>query len=60
MQNIEARRMAEGWGTLEFPGQLIALFLVAQWLERWCASLVAHVRILAVSFKVSYFKGEPI
>ena len=30
-----------------------ALLLVAQWFERWCASLVAQVRILAVSFRVS-------
>ena len=33
----EARRRAVGWGTPEFLGQLTALLLVAQWLERWCA-----------------------
>ena len=31
-------KSAVGWGTLEFPGQLIALLLVAQWLERWCVN----------------------
>ena len=39
----EARRRAVGWGTPEFPGQLIALLLVAQWLERLCAILVAQI-----------------
>ena len=33
-------RSAVGWGTSEFPSQLIALLLVAQWLERWCDNLV--------------------
>ena len=50
----EARRRAADWCTLEFPGQLIALLLAAQWLKPWCASLVAQVLILAVLFKVSY------
>ena len=54
----EARRSAVSWGTSEFPGQLIALLLVAQWLEYWCASLAAQIRILAVYFRVSYYKGE--
>ena len=35
---------AVGWGTSEFPGQLIALLLVAQWLERWYVKLTAQVR----------------
>ena len=34
-------------GTSEFLGQLLALLLVAQWLECWCASLVAQVSFLA-------------
>ena len=38
-------------GTLEFPGQLIALLLVAQWLQRRRASLVAHVQLLNTQFK---------
>ena len=42
----------------EFLCQLIAFLLVAQCLERWCASLVAPVRILAVSFRVSQYKGK--
>ena len=54
-----ARRMAVVWGTPEFTGQLIALLPIAQWLERWCASLAAQVRILAVLSGVSYYKGEP-
>ena len=29
---------------------LIALLLVAQWIERWCTSLVAQILILAVAF----------
>ena len=37
-------------GHPEFPGQLIALLLVAQWLEPWCANLAAQVSILAISF----------
>ena len=40
----EATRRAVGWGTSEFLGQLIALLLVAQWLERWCDNLAAQVR----------------
>ena len=36
-------RMLVGWGTSEFPAQLIALLLVAQWLERWCANPAAQV-----------------
>ena len=31
----------------------LAMLLVAQWLECWCASLVAQVWILAVSFRVA-------
>ena len=44
---------AEGWDTAEFLGQIIALLHVAQWLERWCARLVAQFRILAIWFRVS-------
>ena len=33
-------RSAVGWGTSQFPGQLIALLLVAQWLERWCVGVL--------------------
>ena len=40
--------------------RLLQLFLVAQWLERWCASLASQVPILVVTFRVSYNKGEPI
>ena len=47
--NLEARRRAIARGTPEFPGQLIAFFLVAQWLEGWCASLAAQL-----------LQGEPI
>ena len=36
-------RSAVGWDTSEFPAQLIALLLVAQWLEHWCAKLAAQV-----------------
>ena len=36
-------RSAVGWGTSEFPGKLIALLLVAQWLKYWCANLAAQV-----------------
>ena len=36
------RRLIVG-GTQDFLGQLIALLLEAQWLERWCTSLVAKV-----------------
>jgi hypothetical protein len=36
-------------GTPEFPGQLIASLLVAQWSERWCTSLVAHGSIPGMS-----------
>ena len=31
-------------GTWESPGQRIALLLVAQWLELWCANQAAQVR----------------
>ena len=37
-------RSTVGWGTSEFPGQLIALLFVAQWLERWYANLEAQVQ----------------
>ena len=40
----EATRRALGWGNSEFLGQIIALLLVAQWFERWCARLVAQIR----------------
>ena len=40
---IGSYRRAIVGGTPEFPGQLIALLLVAHWLERWCASLAAQV-----------------
>ena len=36
-------------GTPEFPGQLIASLLVAQWSERWCTSLVAQGSIPGMS-----------
>ena len=39
-------RSAVGWGTSEFPGQLIAILLVAQWLERWFANIAAQVQSL--------------
>ena len=55
---ISYRRAIFG-GTPEFLGQLIASLLVAQWLERWCTSLVAQVRFLACLFRVSYYKGKP-
>ena len=50
-------RSAIGWGTSEFPGQLIALLLVAQWLERLCTSLEAHVQILVDSSRDSYYSN---
>ena len=43
---IRSYRRAMVGGTPEFPGQLIASLLVAQWLGRWCTSLVAQVRFL--------------
>ena len=36
-------------GIPEFPGQLIASFLEAQWSERWCTSLVAQGSIPGMS-----------
>jgi hypothetical protein len=36
-------------GTPEFPGQLIASLLVAQWSERCCTSLVAQGSIPVMS-----------
>ena len=37
------QRSSVGWGTSEFPAQLIALLLVPQWLEQWCANLATQV-----------------
>jgi hypothetical protein len=34
-------------GTLEFRGHLVALHLLAQWVERLCGSVVAHLYFLA-------------
>ena len=45
-------------GTLEFPGQLIALLLVAHWLERWCASLATQVQMLACPIQRQLLQGE--
>ena len=39
-------------GTPEFPGQLIALLLEAQWLEFWGASLATQVRFLACPVQI--------
>ena len=44
-------------GTPEFPGQLIALLLVAHWLERWCASLAAQVQFLACPVQRQLLQG---
>ena len=32
---------------------------LAQWLERWCASLVARVRFLACLVQIQLLQGEP-
>ena len=45
-------RMTVIWTVLVLHYKLKALLLVAQWLERWCTSPVAQVRILAVLFNV--------
>ena len=45
-------------GTPEFPCQLFALLLVAHWLERWCASLVAQVPFRACLIQSQLFRGE--
>ena len=50
------RRAIDG-GTLEFPGQVIALLLVARWLECWCASLAAVVRFLACPVQRQLLQG---
>ena len=34
------------------------ILLVAQWLERWCASLVAKVRFLACPVQSQLLQGE--
>ena len=46
-------------GIPEFPGHFIASLasLVAQWLGRWCASLVAQVRSLACLSKSQLLQG---
>ena len=54
---IRSYRRAMVGGTLEFPGQLIASLLVAQWLGRWCTSLVAQVRFLACIVKSQLLQG---
>jgi hypothetical protein len=46
---IESYRRAMVGGTPEFPGQLIASLLVAQWSKRWCTSLVAQGSIPGMS-----------
>jgi hypothetical protein len=57
---IESYRRAIAGGTLEFPGQLIASLLVAQWSERWCASLVAQGLIPGMSRSESAItRGKP-
>jgi hypothetical protein len=48
VQQYIYRRAIVG-GTLEFPGQLIASLLVAQWSEHWCTSLVAQGSIPGMS-----------
>ena len=55
---IESYRRAMVGGTPEFPGQLIASLLVAQWLGRWCTSLVAQVRFLACLVQSQLLQGE--
>jgi hypothetical protein len=45
-------------GTPEFPGQLIASLLVAQWSERLCTSVVAQGLLTGMSHRVSYYKGK--
>ena len=37
---------------------LIALLLVAHWLERWCASLAAQVQFLACPVQRQLLQGE--
>ena len=44
-------------GIPEFPGQLIASLLVAQWLGCWCTSLVAQVRFLACPVQRQLLQG---
>ena len=46
---IWSYRRAMVGGTPEFPGQLIASLLVAQWSERWCTNLVAQGSIHGMS-----------
>jgi hypothetical protein len=45
-------------GTPEFPGQLIASLLVAQWLGHWCTRLVANVRFLVCVVQSQLLQGE--
>ena len=54
---IGSYRRAIVGGTPEFLGQLIALLLVAHWLERWCASLAAQVRFLACLVQRQLLQG---
>jgi hypothetical protein len=42
----------------DFPGQHIAVLLVAHWLERFCASLTTQVRFLACSIQRQLLQGE--
>ena len=55
---IRSYRRAIVGGTPKFPGQLIALLLVAHWLERWCASLAAHDQFLACPVQRQLLQGE--
>ena len=41
---IQGYKKGNRLGHLGISGQLIALLLLSQWLERWCANLVAQVR----------------
>jgi hypothetical protein len=53
---IESYRRAMVGGTPEFPGQLIASLLVAQWSVRWSTSLVAQGSIPGMSCSESAIK----
>ena len=55
---MEATKRAIVGGTTEFLGQLIALLLVAQWLERWLPDWWPRFDSWHASFRVNYYNGD--
>jgi hypothetical protein len=49
----------ESFNTETNPGPLIALLLVAQWLERWCAFLSAQIDPWRSCSESAITKGNP-